>query len=114
MNINEAVKQANRNSRAQNMQAEGYTVVIYKDWLTVEIHKPGNTTMMQDYMVNRLERTCTCEDAKRGNYCKHQMFVELVMETYPQGKQALEEAQDEAAMWEAICAEYDLRARYEE
>ena len=108
--INQAIAEANRNTRAQNMKAEGYYLQT-GDWNKVEIFKPGNAGLLPDYTVNRTEATCTCKDFEKTNKtCKHQMFVELEAEKYPQAQEVMEEAK----MWEAICAEYDARARYEE
>lgn len=108
--INEAIAQANRNARALNMKAEGYYTLAYANWLTVEVYKPGNQNMRPDYTVNRAESTCTCPDfGKTGKICKHQMFVELMLANKPEAQTALAEAKEEAAMWNAVCAEYEAR-----
>lgn len=106
MNITTAIAQANRNNRALNMKAEGY-YTLTTDFLKVEVYKPGNTNMMPDYTVNRVEGTCDCPDAAKGNYCKHQMFVELQMAKYPQAAQALQEAKDEEAAFLTQAAQWE-------
>lgn len=103
MNINTAIFEANRNSRALNMTVEGYTFIT-ATWLTVEVLKPGNINLMPDYTVDRIEATCTCSDfTKNQKACKHILWVELKMANYPQAA----EAKEEFKMWEAICKQHE-------
>jgi uncharacterized Zn finger protein len=80
MNINQARSQANRNTRAKEMNAAGY-IFQTGDWNIVEIFKPGNTDLIPDYTVNRTDRTCTCPDFTRHQQdCKHILWVDMEMD----------------------------------
>ena len=106
MNINTAINQANRNSRALNMKSEGY-YYLSTDWIKAEVFKPGNFNMIPDYIVDRVAGTCTCKDAEKGNTCKHRLFVELQMNDYPQAAEMLKAAIEEKAMWDEVCEKWE-------
>lgn len=105
-NINTAIAQANRLSRAQALLTEGYTFTQDAVTEMVAVCKPGElgaAYWIGEHMDGRTG--CDCPDALKGNKCKHELAWKLI-------KDAQDKAEDEA-MWEAICAEHDEREKEE-
>ena len=93
-NINAARRQAACFAKAKTMTAAGYellTIGGYKDLFVVKSAE-GN-----EYGVDLQFSKCDCPDfVKHGGTCKHLIWAGM----------RLDEA-EEAAMWEAACAQYD-------
>ena len=92
-NINTARRQANSYAKAQEIIKEGYCFHKDADSDVIAVIKPGTTAAA--YWINMIEPGCDCPDYMKhpGTFCKHTMAWDIL--------------QEEAAMWEAQCAEYD-------
>ena len=99
ININEAIAQANRNTRALQIIEEGYTFTQDADTKMVAVCKPGK--LAASYFIGEHvdgSNGCDCADkAKTGKPCKHEIAWNILQD---------EEA-NEARMWEAQCAQWD-------
>lgn len=93
-NINEAIAQANRNTRAQQIIEAGYTFTKEASG-SIAVCKPGE--LHASYFIGEnVDGTngCSCADkAKTGKPCKHEIAWDLL-----QDEEARFEAQ--AAQWE--------------
>lgn len=93
-NINTAIAQATRFTRAIEIIKAGYTFHKDADSEVVAVCKPGE--MKATYWINMLSEGCDCPDRmKTGNRCKHELAWNII--------------EDERANMEAQCAEYDAR-----
>ena len=91
-NINTARREANCYTKALQIIKEGYTFTKDADSEVIAVCKPGQ--LAASYWINMISEGCDCPDfQKHGTFCKHTMANDLI--------------EDEAKMWESICAEYD-------
>ncbi len=93
-NINTAIAQANRFSRAIQIIKDGYCFTVENSG-SIAVCKPGR--LAASYWITDGE--CDCPDRMKGNVCKHELAWEIL--------------EDERANMEAQCAEYDRRAAME-
>ena len=98
ININDAIAQANRNTRALQILKEGYKFTKEASG-SIAVCKPGE--LHASYFIGEhVDGTtgCDCPDkAKTGKPCKHEIAWNILQD---------EEA-DEARMWEAQCAKWE-------
>ena len=98
-NVQEALAQANRLQRAQQILKDGYTFTQDADTQMVAVCKPGELHAAY-WIGEHVDGTngCDCADrVKTQKPCKHEHAWELV-----KAEQA-----DEARMWEAQCKQWE-------
>ena len=96
-NATQALRLIRTTERANNLISEGYTFFEDKEADYVAVCKPGREAASYFMSTENGDFKCECPDfVKNGDYCKHTICWGSM--------------QDEAEMWEAICAEVDARA----